>query len=70
MNIFMKAGPLRNGAERGHGTIWHAVEGEAYAGGSALCGARPSIMWSCIEGAQVTCPRCCKKLKAMQDAAQ
>lgn len=71
MNVFMKAGPLRNGAERGHGKIWHAVAGEAYAGGSALCGATPAIMWSdwTPKGQQVTCKRCLKKLKEIHDAA-
>lgn len=60
----MKAGPLRNGAERGHGRIWHAVEGDPYSGRAAICGEQPRIMWSDWQppNATVTCPRCLRKL--------
>lgn len=57
-----KAGPLHNGAERGKGSIWHAVPGDPYASRSALCGQYPAIMWSCEDGDAVTCPRCLKQL--------
>jgi hypothetical protein len=49
----MKAGPLRNGWERGHGSVFHAVP----VGGSDNADA-----WSSHLGAKVTCPRCLKKL--------
>jgi hypothetical protein len=59
-NIFMKAGPLRNGAERGHGSIWHAVNGDAWSGVAAICGDQPRIQWSSWTpaGQQVTCKKC------------
>lgn len=60
MLILCKAGPLRNGAERGKGTIWHAVPSE---NAKALCGAAPAIMWSTYEGDAVTCPRCRRALE-------
>lgn len=65
-----KAGPLRNGNERGKGSIFHAVE--AWEGGSmestagsgrtAMCGQRPAIMWSSAGNGEVTCPRCRSRL--------
>lgn len=61
--ILKKAGPLRNGAERGKGSIFHAVPGGA--GGDtrpALCNQSPAIMWSYEEGGVVTCPRCIRIL--------
>jgi hypothetical protein len=63
LHIVCKAGPLRNGAERGHGSIWHLTEHEPHFGGEALCGARPAIMWSKAwrPDQQVTCKKC-KKL--------
>ncbi len=61
-----KAGPLRNGAERGKGSIWHAVPGDPYASRDALCGAYPAIMWSCEDGEAVTCPRCLRRLEAQK----
>lgn len=48
--ILRKAGSLRNGAERGAGTIWHAVKGEPHFGTAALCGNRPRIQWRAGEG--------------------
>lgn len=68
------AGPLRNGAERGKGSVFHAVEvpeGREYAGdgGRALCGRAPAIMWSTEEGDVVTCPRCLGKLEERRDQA-
>jgi hypothetical protein len=58
--IMAKAGPLRNGAERGGGSIWHYVPGEPHDGRAALCGARPAIQWSSWtpQGQQVTCKKC------------
>lgn len=62
--IRRKAGPLRNGNELGHGSIWHAVPGEANPFGicesAALCGAAPAIQWSSWipEGQRVTCKKC------------
>jgi len=69
-NVFMKAGPLRNGAERGHGSVWHCVEGEAYETRAALCGDSPSISWSTWSpaGQPITCERC-RKLISMLRAA-
>lgn len=63
--ILMKAGPLRNGAERGHGSVWHAVVARPESGAEALCGARPKIMWSSWSPphAEITCARC-RKLAA------
>jgi hypothetical protein len=60
--IRAKAGPLRNGAERGGGTVWHAVTGDHADGGAALCGARPAIMWSSWtpKDARIGCARCAR----------
>lgn len=62
LTVAMKAGPLRNGAERGHGSVWHLVPGKTWDGRKALCGAAPSIQWSSWrpDGQQATCPRCLK----------
>jgi hypothetical protein len=73
MHILMKAGPLRNGAERGHGSVWHAVpasERMIEFSGAALCGTAPSIQWSSWqpEKREVTCPRCLKKLATQRQA--
>ncbi len=65
----MMSGPLRNGAERGHGSVFHAVEyrpewrSQPFRG-PALCGRSPSIMWSSWqpEDQAVTCPRCLRKI--------
>jgi len=71
------AGRCANGAERDHGTRWHARmlisnifdnwQGADY---TAICGAKPgrrSVGWSTREpeDRQVTCPRCLKKLERM-----
>lgn len=66
------AGRCANGAERDHGTRWHAVPVGSYA---ALCGDEPgrrSAGWSShrIEGQEVTCPRCAKKLARAQAGAK
>lgn len=63
--ILAKAGPLRNGAERGGGSVWHAVTFTPESGGAALCGTQPAIMWSrwSPPHVEVTCKRC-KKLVA------
>ncbi len=67
--ILKKAGPLRNGAELGKGSVYHAVPVHSVHGGrqrpdwKALCGAYPAIMWSTEEGDAVTCHRCLKKLE-------
>lgn len=59
----MKAGGLRNGAERGHGPTYHAVPNEGGDTRKALCGTAPRIMWSSYLGsAVVTCPRCIKRM--------
>lgn len=64
----MKAGPLRNGAERGHGSVFHAVPVDGHDLTPSLCGQRPAIMWSSWrrDGQQITCPRCLKKLNRNQ----
>lgn len=64
--IKMKAGPLRNGAERGHGSVFHAVPLGHRDTTAALCGTAPRIMWSdwLPANPKVTCPRCLKKLAA------
>lgn len=71
-NVYMKAGPLRNGAERGHGRIWHAVIGEPYSGRPAICGDRPAIQWSSWTppGQQVTCKKCRRLLAERADDAE
>ena len=62
MLVVTKAGALRNGAERGHGSIWHLAPGKEYwNAGRALCGAAPSIQWTRWGKPVVTCPKC-KKL--------
>jgi hypothetical protein len=64
-------GRCANGAEGGHGILYHAVpmvgsdmiHGDHW--GKALCGAEPgrrSAGWSECKGREVTCPRCLKKL--------
>lgn len=60
-------GALRNGAERGGGTLVHLIENPdgkpAYnLGRDALCGRGPSIMWSdWAPETMKVCPRCAKK---------
>lgn len=56
------AGRCRNGAERDHGRLYHALPEDGYV---ALCGAKPgrrSVGWSSHTGTEVTCPRCLKRL--------
>ncbi len=73
----MKAGPLRNGAERGHGKIYHAVAHDtdrevwetATRAGKALCGQQPAIQWSSWQADEITCPRC-KFLLLRENAAR
>jgi hypothetical protein len=60
------AGPLRNGAERGGGSVAHLIENpegrEVYQLGRALCGKAPSITWSDWAPEKLkVCPRCAKK---------
>jgi hypothetical protein len=65
-----KAGALRNGNERGKGSVFHAVaidDGQTashvWDQKQAICGTYPSIMWStAYEGDAISCPRCLKKL--------
>lgn len=59
--ILPLTGRCANGAEGGHGRIYHAVKNSV-----ALCGAEPgrhSAGWSTYEGEAVTCPACLKKLE-------
>lgn len=69
-NILMKAGPLRNGAERGHGSVFHCVEGTGADFCEAICGEKPSIQWSswAPKGQRVTCERCLKLISILQSA--
>lgn len=64
--VLHKAGPLRNGYERGSGTIFHAIPERPgiVTMDRALCGAQPSIQWSDWNETEVevTCPRCLRKL--------
>lgn len=70
-----KAGPLRNGAERGGGSIYHAVPHHkpeiwmtATNCGPALCGQMPRVQWSSEPGQEVTCHRCLRRLAKMEAA--
>ena len=74
--VFLKmAGPLSSGAERGRGSLIHAVEtldqeqllkyGDNLA---ALCGRFPSIRWASGAHESVTCPRCASKLRRLRKA--
>jgi hypothetical protein len=57
------AGVCADGAERGGGTVFHAVAVGAW---RAACGAEPgrrSAGWSDSAGDAVTCPRCLRKIK-------
>ena len=59
--VMSLAGRCANGAERDHGTRFHAVETTSY---KALCGSKPgrrSVGWS-RELGPVSCPRCISKL--------
>ena len=64
-------GRCANGAEGGHGILYHAVPMQGSPlyvlgkGGRALCGAEPgrrSAGWSEWKGREVTCARCAKRL--------
>lgn len=60
--VLMLAGRCANGAERDHGSLWHAVRD-----GEAICGATPgrrSVGWSSYTqiGQDATCPKCIKRL--------
>ncbi len=63
------AGPLRNGCERGGGTVVHLLlprEGYPALSGEALCGRRPSITWSDWAPEKMKiCPRCERARKRM-----
>jgi hypothetical protein len=66
LHVVCKAGPLRSGAQRGHGTIWHLAPGpdadhDYWKADKALCGAAPSISWSQWHhktDPTPTCPKC------------
>lgn len=65
------SGRLSSGAERGRGTVYHAVpDGEAW--GTAACGARPGrrsgagFVAPLEADAPVTCPRCRRCLELDQ----
>lgn len=57
------AGRCADGAERGKGSLFHAVEiGKS----AALCGAKPgrhSAGWSFSNGVVLTCQKCIRKLQ-------
>lgn len=64
-----KIGRCANGAERGKGSVYHAVEAGRW---HALCGSKPgrlSAGWQSepepLE--RVSCPRCLKKLAVKAD---
>lgn len=60
--IARKAGKLRNGGERGS-FRYHAVP---YGDDKPLCGERPAISWRSEAGAEVSCPRCLKRLSTIE----
>lgn len=71
----MKAGGLRNGAERGYGSVFHAVPERddkpgvpVYDNATALCGQYPANMWSSWrpKGQEITCPKCLKKIEKIK----
>lgn len=67
-----KAGKLRNGAQRGHGSVLHYTDGDPHYGPekSALCGAVPAIDWSkAPDGTVATCPKCRKIEVSMIESA-
>lgn len=64
-------GRCADGAERDGGSLWHAIDQGPGRGWVALCGARPgrrSAGWSAYAGERVTCPRCLRKLAAVEAA--
>lgn len=66
------SGRLSNGAERGKGTLYHAIpldaRGNASEWATAVCGARPGrrsgsgFVEPLNADQAITCPRCLKKL--------
>lgn len=63
------AGPLRNGYERGGGSVVHLIENpkgkDHYDLGAALCGKSPKITWSDWAPDQLKiCPKCERKAAA------
>jgi hypothetical protein len=65
-SVMKKAGPLRNGSERGNGSVLHAVpNGSDGSRWRALCGQQSAIQCSDCEGLSVTCPACLRKLGDM-----
>jgi hypothetical protein len=64
MKYGVKAGKLASGAERGKGSVVHAIDTDSdlYLQ-EALCGARPKIQWS-ERGGQTTCSKCILELGA------
>ena len=66
--VVTKAGALRNGAERGHGTIWHLAPGtESWNAGRALCGAAPALQWTTWGAPAVTCAKCRQLAEQLED---
>lgn len=55
--ISTKAGALRNGNERGHGSVWHLAPLHC---DTALCGEFASITMTTWGEPTLTCPRCIK----------
>lgn len=68
--VLRKAGALRNGNERGQGTVWHIVKADDAYCGPALCGQQPAIQWTDGDAGKVaSCPTCIRRLNAIADAA-
>lgn len=68
--ILQLAGRCADGAELGHGTLWHAVVGS-----TAVCGqtyGRRSAGWSSWtpDNRRVTCPKCAKKIASHKTPMQ
>ena len=73
----MLAGRCADGMERGHGVRVHGLLNvrrnfftDVY--GEALCGAKPgrrSAGWTALDGREITCQRCLRKLKPPTNAA-
>lgn len=71
IRIAMLAGRCANGAERDHGTKWHAVPSLS---NQAVCGAEPgrrSVGWGSWHASRaVTCPRCLKAQESSKRRAE
>lgn len=73
MSVFIakKAGKLRNGAERGKGSVYHMIETSypSLIDEPALCGARPRLQWSAVDREKqwITCPKCLKIQEVLED---